>query len=95
MLKIKDNIDLKELEKFGFKKHKKAYYRCKRNDYIKNLKNGYIEISNDTRLISQDGIEFLRVDEIEYQNTLYDLIEAGYVEKVEERISNENNFISQ
>ena len=84
MLKIVDNIDLKELEKFGFKKHKKAYYRCKRNDYIKNLKNGYIEISNDTRWINQDGIEFLRADEIEYQNILYDLIEAGYVEKVEE-----------
>lgn len=83
MLKIKNNVDLKELENFGFKKHTKAYYRCKRNDYIKNLKNGYIEISNDTRWISQDGIEFLRVDEIEYQNTLYDLIKAYLVEKVE------------
>lgn len=83
MLKIKNNVDLKELENFGFKKHTKAYYRCKRNDYIKNLKNGYIEISNDTRWISQDGIEFLRVDEIEYQNTLYDLIKADLVEKVE------------
>ena len=25
MLKIKDNVDLKELEKFGFKKHKKDH----------------------------------------------------------------------
>lgn len=85
MLKIKDNVDLKELENFGFKKHTKAYYRCKRNDYIKNLKNGYIEISNNTRWISQDGIEFLRIDEIEYQNTLYDLIKADLVEKVEDK----------
>lgn len=77
-------IELSELEKFGFKKHNKSYYRCKRNDYIKNLKNGYIEISNDTKWIIQDGTAFLRVDEIEYQDTLYDLIEAGYVEKVEE-----------
>lgn len=77
-------IELSELEKFGFKKHNKSYYRCKRNDYIKNLKNGYIEISNDTGWISQDGTDFLRVDEIEYQDTLCDLIEAGYVEKMEE-----------
>lgn len=77
-------IDLKELENFGFKRHKNAYYKCKRNDYIKNLKNGYIEISKDTRWIIQDGIEFLRIDEIEYQNTLYDLQEAGYVIKESE-----------
>lgn len=78
-------IELKELEQFGFKKHSKSYYRCKRNDYIKNLKNGYIEISNDTRWINQDGIAFLRTDEIEYQDTLYDLIGAGYVEKVKNK----------
>ena len=84
MLKIQDGVDLKELEKFGFKKFTKAYYRCKRNDYIKHLKNGCIEISNDTRWIIQDGIAFLRVDEIEYQNTLYDLIKADLVVKVEE-----------
>lgn len=27
MLKIKDNVDLKELEKFGFKKQPKPYLR--------------------------------------------------------------------
>ena len=77
-----EKIELKELKQFGFKKNNKSYYRCKRNDYIKNLKNGHIEISNDTKWIIQDGTEFLRVDEIEYQDTLYDLIKDGYVEKV-------------
>ena len=79
-----EKIELKELEKFGFKKYNKSYYRCKRNDYIKNLENGCIEISNDTKWIIQDGTEFLRVDEIEYQDTLYDLIKDGFVEKVDD-----------
>jgi len=83
MLKIKDNVDLKEFEKFGFKRMKKHYYRCKRNSYSKELEHGYIEIDSNTRWISQDGISFLRIDEIEYQDTLYDLIKADLVEKVE------------
>ena len=84
MLKIKDNVDLKELEKFGFKKHTKAYYRCQRNDYIKILPHGYIEVQKDTGWVSQDGTNFFRSDEIKYQDTLYDLIKADLVEKVED-----------
>ena len=83
MLKIKDNVDLKELEKFGFRMMKNHYYKCKRNSYFKKLENGYIEIDSNTRLISQDGVGFFRVDEIEYQETLYDLIKADLVEKVD------------
>ena len=84
MLKIKDNVDLKELEKYGFKKHKKAYYKCQRNDYIKSLPHGYMEVQKSTKWINQDGINFFRSDEIIYQDTLYDLIKADLVEKVDE-----------
>ena len=84
MLKIKDNVDLKELEKYGFKKHIKSFYKCKRNNYVKNVPNGIIEIENDTRWLSQDGTSFLRIDEIIYQDILYDLIKDGLVEKVED-----------
>lgn len=84
MLKIKDNVDLKELKKYGFKRMKNHFYKCKRGSYSKSLKNGYIEIDNNTRWISQDGNNFFREDEIVYQNALYDLIKADLVEKVEE-----------
>ena len=84
MLKIRDNVDLKELEKYGFKRMKKHFYKCKRKSYSKNLTNGYIEVDNDTRWISQDGSYFFRCDEIIYQDALYDLIKADLVEKVGE-----------
>lgn len=84
MLKIKDNVDLKELEKFGFKIMKKHYYKCKRNSYSVNLENGYIEIDSNTRWLVQDGTNFSRIDEIKYQDKLYDLIKADLVEKVGE-----------
>ena len=84
MLKIKDNVDLKELEKYGFKMMKNHYYKCKRNNYSINLENGYIEIDSSTGWISQDGTDFFRNDEIEYQDILYDLIKDGLVEKVKE-----------
>ena len=84
MLKIKDEVDLKELEKFGFKKEVDSYYKNQRNDYIINLANGYLKIHNEQRWVCQDGLSFLREDEIKYQNVLYDLIKEGLVEKVEE-----------
>lgn len=84
MLKIKDNIDLKELEKFKFKKNKNAYYKCMRNDYYLNIYQGVsIYVRSDTRWIMLDSIKgFQRMYEIEYQNVLFDLIQAGLVEKV-------------
>jgi hypothetical protein len=84
MLKIKDNVDLKELEKYGFKRMKNHFYKCKRNSYLKNLPNGCIEIDSATSLISQDGTGFFRKDEIIYQDTLYDLIKADLVEKIDD-----------
>lgn len=77
MLKIKDNVDLKELEKFGFKYVKNSNYPMLSNeeyyyDYI-----GTIAIY-ETRdiIVKHTGTETM--------NTLYDLIKADLVEKVEE-----------
>lgn len=67
MLKIKDNVDLKELEKFEFKywEYDKTYYT---SDFtIK--KNRHIAVHN--------GGNWHRND------VLYDLIKADLVEKVE------------
>lgn len=84
MLKIKDNVDLKELEKFGFKRNKNDYYRCRRNDYYLNISQGVsISVMSDTRWIMLDTVKvFQRMYEIDYQDILFDLIQAGLVEKV-------------
>jgi hypothetical protein len=76
MLKIKDNVDLKELEKYGFKKLIIAY-----------TKRVYLGNDNDDRVFYGIGIEdriirIVRLDR-ELDNTLYDLIKDGLVEKVE------------
>ena len=78
MLKIKDNVDLKELEKFGFYKCVECY------KYDKYDTSFYVY--KDTRIIKFDcgdwgleqdnGAEVIRV--------LFDLIQAGLVEKVGE-----------
>jgi hypothetical protein len=83
MLKIKDDVDLKELEKFGFKNKKEKYewYEYK-NKFIEitiflNLEN---ECENKTLFIltNQYNRNYANID------ILYDLIQAGLVEKVEE-----------
>ena len=68
MLKIKDNVDLKELEKYGFKFiYGNSYYNKK------------VRINSNTRKIRivPDGSPY-EIDAI------YDLIKDGLVEKVEE-----------
>ena len=83
MLKIKNNVDLKELEKFGFTKREDGYWVKK--VYLGNAdddKNFY-QISEETR-----KIELTRLDG-ELDDTLYDLIQAGLVEKVGEGIMEE------
>ena len=77
MLRIKDNVDFKALEKFGFKHYKNKCY-CKK--------------SVGDNIICCDRYETREldfVDKTDYKiiqdlDTLYDLIIAGYVEKVEE-----------
>ena len=78
MLKIKDNVDLKELEKFGFKKYGGVYtYDLYESygDYVS------IQVAPENKIIDmsinyEDGI-------IDNLDIIYDLIQAGLVEKVE------------
>ena len=83
MLKIKDNVDLKELEKFGFKK----YTTGNLESYYQNLKfiNGYereICVDENSHLISIDYYDYEFTEK--FTDILYDLIKADLVEKVKE-----------
>ena len=75
MLKIKDNIDLKELKKFGFTyfDDKRSYrYGCL------DLQKDYLEIFiNNARVITMASDKSILDLDI-----IYDLIKAGLVEKV-------------
>ena len=72
MLKIKDNVDLKELEKFGLEK-KQGFY-----EYEKEQEKGFIFIGSHTNIVfcmtSNSGMS---------GDILYDLIQTGLVEKIE------------
>ena len=76
MLKIKDNVDLKELEKYDFKYLQDLIYKPKHNEW------SVIEISIDpyTKIIKIAGITDLYHT---VEDTLYDLIKDDLVEKVE------------
>lgn len=79
MLRIKKEIDLKELEKFGFEKYK--LYGFDVYSYEISEKYSKIIITNE-RIIAFYAYEEYCIEED--LNILYDLIQAGYVEKVEE-----------
>ena len=92
MLKIKDNVDLKELEKFGFKpKYDEDTGKIKAYEKIKKEEE-YI-VLGVTRTIIKGKIRIFRRTDIEWRinpyneyfdvDTLYDLIKADLVEKVE------------
>ena len=80
MLKIRDDVDLKELEKFGFKKTEYSYIRnYNREDYTITIEvefNRRIYIEND--FYDNDYACLI-------PNVIYDLIQAGLVEKVEDK----------
>lgn len=75
MLKIKDSVDLKELEKFRFK-----YYEKERCYYI-DCYGASIAIRLDRKIDFED--EWWD-DDFEQMDILYDLIKADLVEKVKE-----------
>ena len=77
MLKIKDNVDLKELEKFGFKvdKYNLWYEYYTKNNY----KDAIIINTRNKRLGLYQTYNGKSYD------VLYDLIQAGLVEKVEDK----------
>ena len=75
MLKIKDNVDLKELEKFGFKEHE---------DYKDTLTDGKLHIELYDSIYNVPNTRKIYALSSGYLDSLYDLIQAGLVEKVEE-----------
>ena len=83
MLKIKDNVDLKELEKFGIKKYCSygyVYSEDKKDNaelLIDKINDNYFIVINPFG--DNDLIYHACLDKI------YDLIQAGLVEKVEDK----------
>lgn len=75
MLKIKDNVDLKELEKYGFTKQQIGMDMA----YAKFILKGYCK---ESIIIWLDKI--IQVDALEILDILYDLIKVDLVEKVYE-----------
>ena len=75
MLKIKDNVDLKELEKYNIKKGYSMFSMDNIYGYIDDNNRIFLTIrpwwSMDYYYLYEDG-----------ENTLYDLIKADLVEKV-------------
>ena len=84
MLKIKNSVDLKELEKFNFEYDEDNdywfYYGFTRADSNSEIRI-YIDIENN-RSIST-GIDRY-ADPFKVHDKIYDLIQAGLVEKVDE-----------
>lgn len=90
MLKIKDDVELKELERYGFHSYKMTrdityWYRCFAWGCQLILINGYREIliqewhEGDTRIHKQPKCHYK--DRTSYDEVLFDLITAGLVEK--------------
>lgn len=89
MLKIKDNVDLKELEKFGFKKTDNKYFYFMKHDCIRDAFMGFIEVDGFTKELNIGYTRDWEDSQPEYiayeiQDKMFDLIQAGLVEKVGE-----------
>lgn len=78
MLKIKDNVDLKELEKFGFKLEFRGKYQYGYDKYDIS-----IEIQDDRTLDTVSPLDYNLEDTKSFMDVLYDLIKADLIEKIE------------
>jgi len=78
MLKIKNNVDLKELEKFGFKRNSNFPDGWA---MVKTYKKG--KYYQEDIYVWNDKI--IQVNAIDILDTLYDLIKADLVEKVSDK----------
>lgn len=77
MLKIRDDFDLKELEKFGFETYLRFFTEFYRKELKTSDNNAFIKVQPLTRQIIIDtGATF-----IEEVDVLYDLIKADLVVK--------------
>lgn len=86
MLRIKENVDLKELEKFGFRKTCGIYQIDLEEEKSSSLITRIymcIYLNKIDRIIRFSS-HYCEKETVKL-DTLYDLIEAGLVEKVEER----------
>ncbi len=68
MLKIKDDVDLKELEKFGFKQ---------RNNYYEIFNHYDVDV-----ITIYENDKTIECGDVTADDKLYDLIQSGLVEKV-------------
>ena len=83
MLKIKDNVDLKELEKYGFEYEKMMYGRERYYEPITCID---VTVKNTTKASSLKLRQVIvNAYSIEHEaiELLYDLIKDGLVEKVD------------
>ena len=92
MLKIKDNVDLKKLEKYGFGKGLFGKWICWVDENKEIIEKGRnvlgLVVYEDTReiiLYGQDVSDILVNDWLHHSNldSLYDLIKDGLVEKID------------
>lgn len=74
MLKIKDDVDLKDLEKYGFEYNELDFNYVWKNRHNVNC-----------LIIDTDTYNIINYGDKNAQDIFYDLITAGLVEKVEER----------
>ena len=81
MLKIKDNVDLKELEKFGFLKWENG---CGTIGYSIYFVRGSITIIEKDKEFDNERV-IKDSDVIHDVDIIYDLIQAGLVEKVKDK----------
>lgn len=78
MLKIKDNVNLKELKKYGFKEYNDCYSRLYKT-------NTSTIINKETKEIRDIDIDsFLKIVDLGESKRVNDLKKAGLVEKVKE-----------
>lgn len=88
MLKIKDNIDLKELEKYGFEYISNMIMRRYRKGNIRIFENDIdIDIDKENSIARMITIQTIQngdeINYVEIDNVIFDLIKADLVEKVE------------
>ena len=85
MLKIKDNVDLKELEKFGFKYTENKHPMGDFSNYKKLIGGNIVLIIGArgrlmlTDMTTESNFTYIFSDGLD---VLFDLIQAGLVEKV-------------
>jgi len=81
MLKIKDNVDLKGLEKYGFIEYNDCFIRDYNNDFE-------TLVDKKTREVFKVDYEYKFLENKYYSNSTYkinDLIQDGLVEKVDDK----------